>query len=107
MGKSIEQVIEDFVDQKTNKEGEVEGHNNRNYSIYYEGQVLYSYGPHFPLAIMDFDPDTGKPTRAMINNRKYSQATSRHQADTRRILDERLPTGSIMYTDLRLPKDRV
>lgn len=46
-------------------------------SIYYDGKVAFSYGEHFPLAII-----TG-PKAATMNSDKYSSTTSRHQSQMR------------------------
>lgn len=42
-------------------------------SFYYEGNVLYSYGPHFPVAVI-------RGTRAFFNSDGYSPTTSRHKS---------------------------
>ena len=51
-------------------------------SMHYEGPVAYSYGEHFPLAII-----TG-PKQVTVNNDHYSATTSRHQSMMRAALRE-------------------
>lgn len=49
-------------------------------ALYFEGPIAFSYGEHFPLAII-----TG-PKAAAVNADKYSSTTSRHQSMIRRAL---------------------
>ena len=52
-------------------------------SMYYDGKVAYSYGEHFPLAVIT-------ETRAVtFNTDRYSPTTSRHQSTMRAALRER------------------
>lgn len=48
-------------------------------SLYFVGRVAYSYGTHFPLAVIL----QGEPRRALVNGDKYSPTTSRHQSEIR------------------------
>lgn len=41
-------------------------------NMYFEGDTIYSHGPHFPIARHFKD-------RVFFNNEKYSQTTTRHQ----------------------------
>jgi hypothetical protein len=49
-------------------------------NVFYEGPILYSYGHHFPLAVL-----TGKKTGpvereiVLVNSRSYSQTTAKHK----------------------------
>lgn len=49
-------------------------------ALYFDGPVAFSYGEHFPLAVI-----TG-PKAATVNASKYSSTTSRHQGMIRRAL---------------------
>lgn len=49
-------------------------------ALYYDGPVAYSYGEHFPLAII-----TG-PKQVTVNSDRYSATTSRHQSMMRAAL---------------------
>lgn len=49
-------------------------------ALYFDGRVAFSYGEHFPLAVI-----TG-PKTAAVNADKYSSTTSRHQSMIRRAL---------------------
>jgi hypothetical protein len=46
-------------------------------SMYYDGPVAYSYGEHFPLAVIT------APGHVTVNTDKYSSTTSRHQSTIR------------------------
>ena len=56
-------------------------------SMYYDGKVAYSYGEHFPLAVITTKP--GAVNSATFNTDKYSATTSRHQSTLRAGLRER------------------
>ena len=49
-------------------------------ALYFDGPVAYSYGEHFPLAVI-----TG-PKAATVNVDKYSVTTARHKGMIRRAL---------------------
>lgn len=49
-------------------------------NLYYRGRVAYSYGSHFPAAIL-------QGTRAFVNSDSYSMSTSRHMSALRRALE--------------------
>lgn len=53
---------------------------NSNGSIFYEGDTIYSYGYHFPIAKFE----GGR--MAIVNKDKYSRTTGRHQSMVRRTL---------------------
>lgn len=55
-------------------------------NLYYDGPVAYSYGAHFPLAVITTEP--GGPRTATVNVDKYSPSTSRHQSAMRHALRE-------------------
>jgi hypothetical protein len=52
-------------------------------SMHYDGPVVYSYGEHFPLAVIT------APGKVTVNTDKYSSTTSRHQSTVRAALVER------------------
>ena len=51
-------------------------------NLYYDGKVAYSYGSHFPLAVI-----TGEK-KVTVNGDKYSSSTSRHQSQMRHALTQ-------------------
>lgn len=74
-----QEIVEAFVN------GEI--HKGTANNIFVEGNVLYSYGEHFPMAIKLYD-DEGDEGNAyfIINKGKYSVTTSRHQCHLRNAL---------------------
>lgn len=66
------QLVSEFTEQKHER--------RRASALYFIGPVLYSYGPHFPLAYI-------RGGRAFFNTDKYSRTTSRHQSAARLALD--------------------
>lgn len=69
------EVVETYREQ-TQYEGR-----DRNKALFFEGKVLYSYGYHFPLAMLL------KDGHFIINGDRYSPTTSRHQWVARNNLD--------------------
>lgn len=53
-----------FAEQKTTS--------GRASNLYYDGAVMYSYGAHFPVAVLDTKTKT-----AFVNSDNYSVSTSR------------------------------
>ena len=51
-------------------------------NLYYDGKVAYSYGSHFPIAVI-----TGEK-KVTVNGDKYSSSTSRHQSQMRHALTQ-------------------
>ena len=51
-------------------------------ALYFDGPIAFSYGEHFPLAVIT------APKAATVNTDKYSSTTSRHQSMIRRALRE-------------------
>ena len=47
-------------------------------NLYYDGKVAYSYGEHFPLAVVTTEP--GGPKTVTVNGDKYSPSTNAHQS---------------------------
>lgn len=60
-----------------------EGRNRSNETIFFNGDVIYSYGTHFPMA-MRMNDDSG--TWYLINADTYSSTTSNHQSQVREAL---------------------
>jgi hypothetical protein len=52
-------------------------------NVFTDGNTIYSYGRHFPMAIRCQD-ETG--TRMLVNEDKYSVTTSKHQSAVRTVL---------------------
>ena len=50
-------------------------------NFYFEGAVLYSYGPHFPVAVI-------RGSRAFFNSDGYSPTTGRHKSLARSALQD-------------------
>lgn len=46
-------------------------------NIFYKGPVLYSYGAHYPLAVLT---GKGEPEIVLVNSRRYSVSTSHHRS---------------------------
>ena len=53
-------------------------------ALYFEGRVAYSYGEHFPLAVVTTQP--GGPLTATVNTDAYSSTTGQHKGYIRRAL---------------------
>ena len=53
--------------------------------LFIEGNVLYSYGHHYPLAIRLI---MGNGFKFILNNDKYSRTTSRHKTELTRELSK-------------------
>lgn len=51
-------------------------------NLYFNGRVCYSYGPHYPAAIIHGN-------RAFVNSDSYSSSTSRQVSRLRSALDAR------------------
>lgn len=50
---------------------------NSNYSVYFEGPVIFSYGNHFPMGKIHVDKQGNR--LVLLNSRTYSPTTSGHQ----------------------------
>lgn len=51
-------------------------------NVYFDGVVIYSYGPHFPMARLLLDKK-GNPDAVLLTTRSYSVTTSSHQSSVR------------------------
>lgn len=76
------EVVRRFAEQVANRRGAVEW---RGHSVLCDGRALYSYGRHFPLAVL-----VGERSGRRIflkNGDRYSVSTSQHQSLTQRACD--------------------
>mgnify|MGYP001382625090 CR=1 FL=1 len=48
-------------------------------NVFYEGPVLYSYGHHFPLAVLTSKKTAEGREIVLVNSRKYSVTTGKHK----------------------------
>lgn len=62
---------------------------NANKSLYFEGDLIFSYGRHFPLA-RHVELPSGTPA-VLINRGKYSSTTSHHQSAVRGAIRNGVP----------------
>ncbi len=72
----------------------------RNGNIFSEGGRLFSYGYHFPLLI-NIENKSGNTVR-ILNSRRYSNSTGRHQSYAREYADVELP---LVLRECDIPKD--
>lgn len=86
-----EQLVEEFANGATK---------GKSSSMFIEGNVIYSYGKHFPLAAR-------VSTGFLINTDKFSVTTSKHQTLIKRHLapiDVKMTTDEIKKTTENLEK---
>jgi hypothetical protein len=69
-------------------------------NLYFNGDTIYSYGSHFPLAI-HVQNAKGKPA-ILINSGSYSVTTSGHQSAVR----QAIPSDAVTFTVPYLSEDR-
>lgn len=55
-------------------------------ALYFDGAVAYSYGEHFPLAVITTKP--GEHRTATVNTDRYSATTGRHKSMIRHALTQ-------------------
>lgn len=80
-GLTNDEICEAFVITRT--KGETPELRNSKGSIFASGNVLYSYGLHYPLLAYVPASDS-RPACWLLNSRKYSVTTSHHQSDAYR-----------------------
>lgn len=70
---------------------------NQQGNFYFEGDTIYSYGSHFPIA----KHITRKGENAVLftTRRSYSNTTSKHICDVRRAIPGRLPVFHVPHVD--------
>ena len=66
------------------QQNQTEGRNSGS-SIFFEGDTIYSYGRHFPMA--KFVTNDKGETRVLVTNQSYSNTTSGHMADVWKAID--------------------
>lgn len=82
MSNSISAVIRDFTDKAgTSKPYISAGGGNVFPGEHGDGDVLYSYGSHFPLARIMPDKTGNRRGWWLLNGDRYSVSTSRHQSE--------------------------
>jgi len=52
-------------------------------NVFYEGPILYSYGHHFPLAVLTGAKTEGREV-VLVNSRSYSMTTAKHKGQAAR-----------------------
>lgn len=57
------------------------GKHRKGFNMYYDGPVIYSYGPHFPIARIV------RPGLVLFTSRSYSISTSKHKSYVLRAID--------------------
>ena len=82
------QVAETFVNRRVWKEEKVEGSN-----FFIEGNVVYSYGHHFPLAIRL------ENNIFLLNGNGYSKTTGKHKGVVRREIEKQGFKYYVLTTD--------
>jgi len=82
-------------------------------TLFYEGDTVYSYGHHFPMAIVmrerpnthyawrESSPTIGEPQWVLVNGDNFSSTTSRHQAIVRSVIANNfMPSLIVPFTAL-------
>ena len=99
-----EETVRRFFEDrsKTRREGRV-GREFRNStgSIYSRGDVLYSYGEHYPLAVVERNRH-GYAAVAYVNRDKYSITTANHRKLVERFAREYIGLHPVVATGERL-----
>jgi hypothetical protein len=72
-------------------------------NFFFDGPTLYSYGHHFPVAMIAKHPETGEPI-TLFNRASYSRSTSRHQAYARWAASH-LPCYHVRQKDMAQPRN--
>jgi len=76
-----DQLIDRYVSHIAGYDKKSTGHNSSR-SLYYIGDVLYSYGSHYPMAWFQGGQ------AILINSDKYSNTTSRHMSKLKLALED-------------------
>jgi hypothetical protein len=96
MAHTIDQVTQQWVDNMTTGSTK----NIRAGNVYYEGDTIYSYGSHFPLATVLRDK-AGALTGFLVNGDTFSVSTGRHQRSVRSdIQRSKVPSVIIPFSAL-------
>ena len=82
-------ILQDFIDQKVRSRGRNKGEVYGEYGhVYYSGDIMYSYGSHFPLLIRH-------SWGYLLNADKYSSTTSSHQSMCRSVATIQIPLSAL------------
>lgn len=81
-------------------DGKKRGRNAKG-TVFFEGDVIYSYGPHYPLAVRA--PGKSGPF-FYVNKDKYSVTTSRHQTELLSAIAS-VPSCSILFVSIDYLQD--
>lgn len=73
------------------------GRKTRGFNMYYDGETIYSYGRHFPLARFFTAPNGERVV--LINTDSYSNSTSKHKTIVRRALGYDVNSRNVFVTD--------
>lgn len=82
--KKVDEIAHAFAEGETNAKARAD----RSFPdgrIFIEGDVIYSFGRHFPIAIRSKDKKSGE-TVIFFNKDRFSQTTSNQQSSVRRTL---------------------
>lgn len=94
-------IVQDFVNKRVPNRGRNKGIVHGEYAhMYYDNDILYSYGHHFPLLIR-------QKWGYLLNADNYSVTTSRHQGMCRSVATVQIPLSAlrqarIPYNDFNL-----
>jgi len=73
---------------------------NSTQSVFCHSGTIYSYGPHYPLAIFDGN-------KVYVNNTRYSNTTTRHKYHlVRALVEHGIPYQEISLKDMFTCKKR-
>ena len=91
-------ILRDFIDQKVRSRGRNKGQVYGEYGhVYYSGDIMYSYGSHFPLLIRH-------SWGYLLNADKYSSTTSQHQSMCRSVATIQIPLSALRQAGIPYDK---
>lgn len=68
--------------------------------VFFEGEIIYSYGRHFPMA--RFIDNANGERVVLVNESRYSVSTSKHQGIVRHVLHRHHPNMQRIYVPTQL-----
>ena len=71
---------------------------NKQHNFYFEGDTIYSYGSHFPIA-RHVESAAGVPA-VFFTTGSYSPTTSQHVSQVRQAIPHSVPTFHVQYPTL-------
>jgi hypothetical protein len=87
-------ILKDYLDQRVPKRGQYKGEVGGEYGhVYYRGDILYSYGSHFPMLIRH-------KWGYLLNADKYSSTTSQHQGMCRSVATCQIPLSALRQANI-------